>query len=318
MPANVETMAYAGAKPWHGLGTVLDDTDTTNWQAVLEKSGLNWDAELVPLVTQDRQQLVDRRGVRRTTDGKILGTVGMRFTVLQNRDAFQWFNPFLESKQACLHTAGSLAEGSRVWVLAKLNRDPIEVTAGDAIEKFVLLSHAHDGSLAVRVGFTPIRVVCSNTLAMAHGSEASKLIRLRHSRDILQNLDNIRDVMNLADQEFEATAEQYRRLVRKTINQADLRKYVKQVLGVDLSKPDADLATRTKNQIDEVMVLAYTGKGNDIPGVRGTLWAGYNAVTEFLSYNYGRNQDSRLNSLWFGESARTNREAFELALALAV
>ena len=89
-------------------------------------------------------------------------------TILQNRDAFKWFQPFLDAKEAALHTAGSLREGSRIWVLAKLNRDPLVIAPGDEVEKFVLLSHGHDGSLAVRVGFTPIRVVVPNTLALAH------------------------------------------------------------------------------------------------------------------------------------------------------
>src|SRR6516164_7898989 len=97
----------------------------------------------------------------------------------------------------------------------------------------IRLSHGHDGSLAVRCGFTPIRVVCQNTLSMAHGSAASKLIRCKHTRDVHENLANIREVMNLANQEFEATADQHRLLARKSINQADLTKYVKRVLNVD-------------------------------------------------------------------------------------
>jgi hypothetical protein len=82
---------------------------------------------------------------------------------LQNKDAFAWFQPFLDAREAALHTAGSLRQGSRIWVLAKLNRDPLVIAEGDEVEKFLLLSHGHDGSLAVRCGFTPVRVVCANT-----------------------------------------------------------------------------------------------------------------------------------------------------------
>ena len=112
-------------------------------------------------MTADKQEKVARYAVRRKTDGRILGTVGPRYTLLQNKDAFQWFQPFLDAQEAALHTAGSLVHGSRIWVLAKLNRDPLVIAEGDEVEKFVLLSHSHDGSLAVRVGFTPIRVVCA-------------------------------------------------------------------------------------------------------------------------------------------------------------
>jgi hypothetical protein len=116
------------------------------------------------VLTADTQAKVEHQAVRRKSDNRILGVVGPKYHVLQNRAAFQWFQPFLDAREAALHTAGSLCEGSRVWVLAKLNRDPLIVALGDEVEKFMLLSHGHDGSLAVRVGFTPVRVVCQNTL----------------------------------------------------------------------------------------------------------------------------------------------------------
>jgi len=270
--------------------------------------------ELVALQTADTQAKVDHRAVRRTSDGRILGVVGPRYVPLQNEDAFAWFQPFLDAKEAALHTAGSLRQGSRVWVLAKLNRTPLEIAPGDEVEKYLLLSHGHDGSLAVRVGFTPVRVVCANTLAMAHGSDASKLIRLKHTKDIHQNLASIREVMDLANQQFEATAEQYRLLARKSINQADLRKYVERVLGV---KDDEEPSTRMKNVMEEIIALAESGRGNALPVVSGTYWSAYNGVTEWLSYQRGRNQENRLNSLWFGDSAAMNKHALETAWAMA-
>ena len=226
MPHEVETMAYFGQLPWHGLGTPLGEDDLYDWPSASAKAGLNWEAELVPLVTADTQAKVEHRAVRRKTDGRVLGVVGPRYAVLQNQDAFQWFEPFLEAREAALHTAGSLRHGSRIWVLAKLNREPLIVAPGDEVEKYLLLSHSHDGSLAVRVGFTPVRVVCANTLAMAHGADASKLLRVKHTRDVHENLANIREIINLANAEFQATAEQYRLLARKSINQEDLERYV--------------------------------------------------------------------------------------------
>ena len=189
MAHEIETMAFFQQTPWHGLGTALDEDDLYDWRKTCEKAGLAWDVELVPLVTADAQAQVRHKAVRRTTDGRTLGVVGPRFCVLQNRDAFAWFQPFLDAREAALHTAGSLRNGSRIWVLAKLNRAPLVVAPGDEVEKFILLSHGHDGSLAVRVGFTPVRVVCQNTLSMAHGSDASRLIRVKHTRDVHQNLD---------------------------------------------------------------------------------------------------------------------------------
>jgi phage/plasmid-like protein (TIGR03299 family) len=315
MAHEIETMAYFGRLPWHGLGTALEEADLYDWQVASKKADLDWSVDLVPLVTADTQAQVAHKAVRRSTDNKVLGVVGPRYTPLQNQDTFKWFQPFLDAKEAALHTAGSLRHGSRVWVLAKLNRDPLVIAAGDEVEKFVLLSHGHDGSLAVRAGFTPIRVVCQNTLSMSHGSDASKLIRIKHTRDVLANLANIREVMNLANAEFEATAEQYRLLARRSINQADLRKYVLRVLKID---EEPAPSTRSLNIVEEIVRLAESGRGNDLPSVRGTLWTAYNGVSEYLTYNRGRSADNRLNSLWFGDGLNANRHALEVALAMAV
>src|SRR6516225_7437680 len=256
MAHEIESMAYFGELPWHRLGTALAEGDLYDWPSASRKAGLDWTVELVPLQTADTQAQVTHRAVRRTSDSRVLGVVGPKYAALQNRDAFQWFAPFLDAREAALHTAGSLKGGSRVWVLAKLNRDPLVIAEGDEVEKYILLSHGHDGSLAVRCGFTPIRVVCANTLAMAHGSDAGKLIRVKHTESVLENLASVREVMDLANQEFEASAEQYRRLARKSINQADLRKYVRRVLKVE---DDQEASTRLKNLMEKIVGLAETG-----------------------------------------------------------
>jgi hypothetical protein len=120
--------------------------------------------------------------------------------------------------------------------------------------------------------------------------------------------------MNVANQEFEATAEQYRLLARKSINQADLRKYVRKVLKI---QEDKQISTRMQNTIREIIGKCESGRGNDLPSVKGTYWTAYNGVNEFLSYERGNSQQNRLNSLWFGESANVNRFALETALAMA-
>lgn len=314
MPHEVETMTFSGATPWHGLGTALTEEDVYDWPAACEKAGLAWDVELAPLVAADTHAPVEHRGVRRKSDGRVLGVVGPRYSPLQNRDAFAWFQPFLDAREARLETAGSLRGGGRVWVLAKLDRDPLVIAPGDEVEKYILLSHGHDGSLAIRCGFCPIRVVCANTLALAHGSDASKLIRVRHRGDVVGSLAAIREVMNLADAEFEATAAEYRLLARKPVSHADLKRYVRLVLKVE---GDPAPGTRTLNIADRILELAEAGRGNDRPGVRGTLWAGYNAVTEYLGYSRGRSQATRLDSLWFGEGANLSRHALKVALDLA-
>src|SRR6185295_10530831 len=135
---------------------------------------------------------------------------------------------------------------------------------------------------------------------------------------------------NLVNAEFEATAEQYRLLVSKSINQNDLRKYVKRVFeidaedsviwgGADRSKEMKEVVSeRQKNILDKVLELCEAGKGNNLPSVRGTYWSAYNGVTEYLSYVNGRNEDNRLNSLWFGQNNKFNKDALAAAVEMAL
>ena len=178
------------------------------------------------------------------------GVVGPNTHPLQNTNAFEFFDGFIQAKEALLETAGSLDEGRKVWVMAKIQRPNSEIVKGDEVAKFVLLSNSHDGTTAVRVGFTPIRVVCANTLAMAHSDKASKLIRVRHSKQVKQNLDAIRETMNVADEEFEATAEQFRFLASRQINAKDLEKYIKVALKMDEGEK---LSTRSSNILTEIV-----------------------------------------------------------------
>lgn len=316
------SMFYTGQTPWHGLGIELPEAPSI--KEAIFAAGLNWQVELKPLFTQDSDCLdligkqVPAMACVRSTDKSILGVVGTQYRPLQNADAFQFFQPFVDNKLVNLETAGSLQEGKRVWILARIvENSDISITKDDIIRKFILLSNSHDGTMSVRVGFTPIRVVCANTLALSHNNAASKLIRLRHGRSVVDNLAAIRDVMNLANQEFEATAMQFRQLASRQINRQDLRKYIKIVLDVSLDKKEDELSTKQFNIINDIERRFDQGIGQDLIGTRGTIWAAYNAVTEYLSYEHGRNNDSRLNSLWFGNSATVNQKALTEAIKLA-
>ena len=309
----VEKMVFAGATPWHGLGTEIDDA-TTFWDA-FQLAGLDWEVKTEPLYRKDGSEVKAQASVR-TSDDRVLGVVGPRWTPLQNKDAFEVFEPMVDSGDLKLHTAGSLRGGERVWVLCQLGLENTEIAKGDEISKFALLSNGHDGKLAVHFGFTPIRVVCANTEALARDCEASKLIRVRHHRFVKDNVEKLRDIMNLADQEFETTAEQYRFLASRSINAKDLRKYVKIVVGAHEEKEE-ELSTRTKNIIGTIENLFESGQGNDLPGVAGTYWAAYNSVTEYLNYTKGRNNENRMDSLWFGQNGSMSQKALDTAVTLA-
>lgn len=310
----IESMFYVGETPWHGLGQKLGEAPTT--AEAIKQAGLDWSVKTVPLFTAEGKPVPSQATIRET-DGSVLGVVGQRYHVLQNEKAFEFFDPFVSSGLVNLETAGSLSDGKRVWILARIaSGSDVGIVGDDAIRKFIMLSNSHDGTTSIRVGFTPVRIVCANTLAMAHNSESSALIRLRHTASAGQNLTNLREVMNLANQSFEATAEQFRTLARYDISAKDLRAYVKTVLG-HAATPDDQLSSRATNQIDQVEQLFSIGRGQDLPGVRGTVWAAYNAVTEYLTHAATDDADKRYSSLWFGGNAQRNTVALVEALKLA-
>ena len=313
MPAAVEQMMFVGATPWHGLGNKVD-ADIGVEDAIVA-AGLDWEVGLKDLQTVDGVP-VNHRATYRKTDGSILGVVGPRYTPLQNKDSFDWFQPFLDAGECALHTAGSLHSGQKVWVLAQLNRDNSEIVAGDEVSKFILLSNSHDGTTAIRVGYTPIRVVCANTLAWAHSNTNSQLIRIRHTRSSKNNLENVRDIMDNINAGFEATAEQFRFLASKDFNQADIRRYVKTLLGIE-KVVDADIKTRTRNILDEIIGIITDSPEQAMVGTRGTYWAAYNGYNSYLNYVKGRTEDNRLDSLWFGAGSNENIKALNLAVEFA-
>ena len=311
MTAAVETMAFEGKTPWHGSGNAVSKNATV--KEFLEAAGLAWRVGVKDLVTVDGEP-VNARATYRESDGSILGVVGPRYVPLQNDESLEWFQPFIDAGECTLHTAGSLHKGQKIWGLAQLNRDNSEIVPGDDVCKFILLSNSHDGTTAIRVGYTPIRVVCTNTLAMAHGSSASKLIRIRHTRSSKTNLEAVRDIMDNINAEFEATAEQYRFLASKQFNQKDIEKYVKVML--DIKVADSEIKTRTRNIMDEILGL-IEGPKQSAANVRGTWWAAYNGFNEYLNYNKGRTVDNRLDTLWFGTGVKENLDALKTAMEFA-
>lgn len=350
MSALFESGFFVGEAPWHGMGEIVPANTRYSVSEGLIAAGMNWDVYTLPVGTMTAKgwwcpmdDVTDKKGNvtgqrphevytmrRMLVDGveqeQRLGTVGGGYEVVQNHQIFDWFQPYLEKNEATLHTAGSLNCGRWVWCLAKLNRKPLEVAPGDFVEKFLLLSSSHDGSLCLRVGFTPIRVVCANTLAMAHNDAKSQLLRLRHTKMVHASLDEVHDIVNVMDANFEATAEQYRHLAdRKVVSQKDMARFVVRVLTND-NPPEDGLSTKMENIVVSVCDR-LNNKANTIGGIGGTWWAAYNAITEHLTWAAGgeggektspqQKANNRLASLWLGKGHATNDLALQIAVEMA-
>jgi phage/plasmid-like protein (TIGR03299 family) len=308
-----ESGFFVNTPAWHGLGNVIHEAPTV--QEGIIQAGLQWDVKLENLFMKDGRS-VTHNAVIREDNNKVLGVVGPNWTPLQNLEAFDFFNSFLEEGHVKLESAGSLREGKIVWVLAKLSGAEGEVIKGDKIERYFLLSNGHDGKRAVSMGFTDVRVVCQNTLEMADRSEASKLIRVIHSKQVKHNMKTIKEIVDFGSERFVADMEKMKQLTRRGINQDDVRKFVEAVF---FSKADLEKSVRMQNKfgtyMSKINELLETGAGSDIAGVRGTQYGLYNAATEFLTHHITDNDDRRLSQLWFGTTKQLNANALAYLLA---
>jgi phage/plasmid-like protein (TIGR03299 family) len=312
---------FVGEPAWHRLGKVFPEGTELTIPDAIVAAGLDWKVRLQPLhMSYDGEDLpVPGYATVRETDRSVLGVVGPTYKPLQNADAFNWFQPFLDMGAASLEAAGSLRQGRRVWVLAKIKGLEADVVPGDPVLSYILLSNGHDGTMAIRAGMTNTRVVCANTLAMAHKDAGSKLFRIRHTAKSTEALAVIQETMGHLTGEFNATIEQYRALSRCGVVKADIEKFVRRVFNPKVIEggANAEETDSCERLMPKIIRLFEEGAGNNLPGVRGTAWGLYNAATDFLTHERGSSEDNRLNSLWFGDSLRVNARALQTALLMA-
>jgi len=309
MAHNVESLAYIGAKPWHGLGVELKDGNILPAD-MMKAAGLDWEVGLDNVYMLDGRQVPGSKVTYRKSDGKIFDVVGDRYTVLQNAEAFEWFAPFIESGDVEFATAGSLKEGRIVFAQAKVKTPSQTIVKNDTVESYILLSHSHDGTLAVRGGFTAQRTVCSNTLAMAHNNSSSKLLKMKHTRSLNITMDKVREIMDISKAEFIATAEQYKFLANKPVNKKDIERFV--TLMVNREETD----DRNIKQLFEKVDWCFE-HGIGMDSNTRNYWGLYNAYNEVLNYHAGRKQSNRLQSLWFGVGTELNKRALEITTKMA-
>ncbi len=317
------SMAYTGETPWHGLGASMPETSTRKeWMLASQTDCEVYQCPIVglPDVGEPIPYDGNRMNFAKFSDGTIkpLGIVGPNTDILQNDDAFGFFDTFVEQGHGRWETMGALDEFRKVWAMLRLNENDI-IADGDEIARYLMISNSHDGSTAVRVGFTPVRIVCANTLGLAHRSKSSKLIKVSHAKrektgGLKASVELIVKTIDAANAEFVATAEQFRILAsRKNIDKKSLELYTRKVFGMDTECSRMELPPQSRTKIDDIVELFENGKGN-----RGqTWWHAYNAVTEYVSWFDGRKPETRLEKAWFGTNVAKIDESLSLALQLS-
>lgn len=331
---------FTAEKAWHGLGTVVSSAPTT--EEAIKLAGMDWQVREQPLITYhpgSSPSLVEGwKCLKRSDNDFTLNVCRDSWTPVQNVDAFRFFDPLIQDGDIELDAAVSLADGKRIAITAKVKDGIGEVIKDDPVEQYLVLYNSHDGSLSLGVMFSNIRVVCANTLGFAisdakrkgrykkfNGDNIAihnKMIRLKHTQGIHDNLAMVRDAVNLSRQQFELTMESYRAMAKTDMNVELFRKYLTSVFNSELRQEDGSLKPITEYVHYEQLEKNFNlGKGMDIKGVGGTLWAGFQSVTEFATHQRGHGDDiesarNRLNQMWFGSGAQLINKAKTEALAL--
>lgn len=309
MAHEFESGFFVAQAAWHGLGKVLDQPPTT--AEAIGQAGLDWRVIEEPVYRQVEQQSdpVLCKHLRRDRDHHLLGTVAADYVPLQNQDAFRWFDALIDRGGVALEAAGSLQQGRRIWILARLTQVEAAVVPGDWVRPYLLLHNSHDGSTAAWIQFTPVRVVCWNTLSGAASRRfgdlwQKKAICIPHSIDLPNQLARIQNLIDLTKQEFQVSLEDYQAMAQRELNQELLALYMGRVLGTANPMLHPDWSQLVEN--------FERGLGNQ----GKTLWDAYNAVTEWLDHQRGGNAAARLESSWFGKGMKLRTRAHQAAIDL--
>ena len=194
----VETMAYAGELPWHGLGVkVIDDLTP---EQMMQKAGVDWSVEKQDLVTTAGSKVKSKQALVRKSDGSVLDVVGKGWNPVQNADAFNFFEEYVKAGDMQMHTAGSLDNGKMVWALAKTN-DSFELFKGDVTENYFLFSNPHQFGKAIDIRMTPIRVVCNNTLTLSLSAKSDAMLKVNHRKEF--DSSEVKDTLVIAREKLE-------------------------------------------------------------------------------------------------------------------
>ena len=326
-------------KAWHNLGQIVQEYPTS--EEAIKFAGLDYEVEKSPLFTKGAGIIENGNGIEmidselevpnyfaniRNDNNTVLGVVGKDYHIVQNREAFSFFDSIVGGGDGILYeTAGALGKGERIFITAKL---PYYIRVGngdDITEKYIFLTTSHDGSGSITAAFTPVRIVCQNTLN-ASLKNMSNVVRIRHTAGAKQRLDDAHKVMGLANKlstELESTFNHWAKI---KVGDDEMKKLIQLALCPNketlnhLRKGNFDdVSTVFKNTVDDVFAYAMISESQQMETTKGTLFGAYNAVTGYFQNvrNY-RDNEAKLQSIVLGGTAQLkSQKAFDLCESFA-
>lgn len=321
-------------KAWHGLGQIVQQYPTS--EEAIKFAGLDYQVEKRPLFTSssgiiqaDENIEIGHKGLEvpnyfaniRTDNNTVLGVVGKDYQIVQNREAFNFFDSIVGGTDGILYeTAGALGNGERIFITAKLP-NYIRVGNGDDVtEKYIFLTTSHDGSGSITAAFTPIRIVCQNTLN-ASLRNMTNVVRIKHTSGAKQRIDNAYLIMGLANTLSTQLEGIFNEWAKVKVTDQEVKKLIQLALcpnkeTFDLLKKGAEeeISTVFKNSVEDAFAWAMVSDTQQMDTTKGTLFGAYNAVTGYYqNVRKYKNNEAKLQSIVMGGTAQLkSQKAFDL------
>ncbi|MCY2966274.1 MAG: DUF932 domain-containing protein [Planctomycetota bacterium] len=300
---------------WHNLGKLIVDAVTS--RDMIQFSGMDWDVGLEELKTESGIVVPDYFATVRKDSGKILGVVGKRYKIVQNRDAFAFLDSLTSSGEMLYESAGVLRGGGTVWCLARLPSVD-EIAPGDSSYRYVLFSTSHDGTGAIQAIPTSIRIVCANTLAVAVGSNRG----IRHTENVRDRMAEARLILSQYDKSFDLFRDSARKLAETKYSADQAKQYILELFPE--VREEGKSQTIRNNKVEQIRA-AWRNERNNLPSIKGTWWQLVNAVTETIDHDSTRTSwkrdqhkaENRFQSLFAGAGADMKTRALNLAKQIA-
>ena len=345
MPANINfnsfknSYSFASAKeiPWHGIGQIVDGAMTS--REAIELANLDFQVGKMPIWGKYPEEDIiklDKRGIEvpgyfatyRKDTGFPFGIVKGRYEVVQNTEAFDFFDQIVGEGKAIYETAGALGNGETVFVTAKLPYQ-FKIKGEDLIDNYILLTMAHDGTAAIEAMVTHIRVVCANTLSAAMSGGKHK-IKIKHTNSAHDRLKIAHQIMGITSTILDKNNQLFEELcnIKITDTQANLYFYnlmlndgqleqlAKQEYKLDYVD-DSIIPTKTKNRINQLKEYNIVGIGQDMISTKGTVFGAYNAVTGYIqNVKEYRDAERKMENVMFGTEYAFSTSALETAIRM--
>lgn len=304
-------------KAWHELGQIHDRPMLAS--EALELGGLNYIVEKMPLRTTWNDpnggkkiiEIPNTVATMRMDTGSILGVVGSNYQIVQNRDAFSFFDAIVGEGAAIYETAGALGNGEIFFITAKLPK--IIKVGKDVTEQYLFITSSHDGTHATAAAFTPTRIVCANTLNVAL-SNAGHMVKIRHTRNALENLKQAHKLMGIVTKDASDLEQLLNRMAHVRMNDAQLRKFVELTIAPKMETAEKEPSTKLVNMVDAVLEYNFSDDTQKNPECVGTLYGAVNAITGYYhnAVKYD-SAESKLDNTIYGNGAKKGATALDLA-----